>query len=159
MKKLQKQFLAEINTDKAKKTILKSSPKYKIALSIVSDIDSEFSWLEQSYSEASYGYEFMQEWEDKILDFNTELSIAVDNYVVNGAAYSFEEAASNMRTKIDDVDRVASDIGIDPEALVPNYQEIKDILNNADAVNSEFRDAYRNVLIQANERFGLADFS
>ena len=30
---------------------------------------------------------------DKILDFGTELSIAVDNYVINGAARVLEEAS------------------------------------------------------------------
>jgi hypothetical protein len=149
-------FLKEVARQKGTKTNLKSN---KVALSIVGDIDSEYNYLEQSYSEASYGYEFMQEWEDKILDFNNELSIAVDNYVINGAARGLEEAADNMRTKIDDLDRAANDIGINPETLVSNYQEIKDILSSSSEVDAAFKDAYQNVRIQANERFGLADFS
>lgn len=138
------------------KTNLKN---HKIDLSLVDDIDSEFSWLEQSYSEASYGIEFMREWEDKIMEFNTELSIAVDNYVVNGAAYSFEEAYTNMRTKIEELEIKAEELGINPSELIRNYEEIKDILNNAESVDSEFKSAYKEVLRQANERFGLADFS
>ena len=149
-------FLKEVARLKGTKTNLKA---HKVALSIVGDIDNEYSWLEQSYSEASYGSEFMREWEDKIMDFNTELSIAVDNYVVNGAAMSFEEAADNMRVKINDLDAAAQELGISPDTLVSNYQEIKDILSNADAVDSDFVSAYKDVLIQANDRFGLADFS
>ena len=64
-----------------------------------------------------------------------------------------------MRTKIDELDTVANDIGINPETLVSNYQEIKDILSNADTVDTNFREAYKNVLNEANNRFGLADFS
>tara|TARA_B110000259_G_scaffold90507_1_gene105096 strand:+ start:8546 stop:9004 length:459 start_codon:yes stop_codon:yes gene_type:complete len=131
----------------------------KVDLSLVSDIDNEFDWLEQSYSEASYGADFMREWEDKILDFGTELSIAVDNYVVNGAAYSFEEAYTNMRVKIEELESKSEELGINPSELVSNYEEIKNILSNAESIDSEFKNAYKEVLIQANERFGLADFS
>tara|TARA_R100001463_G_scaffold131537_1_gene191628 strand:- start:439 stop:933 length:495 start_codon:yes stop_codon:yes gene_type:complete len=131
----------------------------KIALSLISDIDDEYNWLEQSYSEASYGVSFMEEWIDKIMDFNSELSIAVDNYVVNGAAYSFQEAADRMKTRIQDLEASAEELGINPDTLVANYQEIKDILSSADSVDSEFRESYKELLRQANERFGLANFS
>tara|TARA_R110000823_G_scaffold127115_3_gene254473 strand:+ start:465 stop:929 length:465 start_codon:yes stop_codon:yes gene_type:complete len=149
-------FLQEVARLKGTKTNLKA---HKVALSIVGDIDSEYDWLEESYSSASYGREFMEEWLDKIMDFNTELSIAVDNYVVNGSAYSFQEAANNMRVKIEDLDATAQELGISPDTLVSNYVEIKDILKNADTIDEEFRDAYKNVLNEANERFGLANFS
>ena len=131
----------------------------KVDLSLVSDIDNEFDWLEQSYSDASYGVDYMKEWQDKILDFGTELSIAVDNYVVNGAAYSFEEAYTNMRVKIEELESKSEELGINPSELVSNYEEIKNILSNAESIDSEFKNAYKEVLIQANERFGLADFS
>jgi DNA repair exonuclease SbcCD ATPase subunit len=141
------------------KNARKESLSKKIDLSLVSDIDNEFDWLEQSYSDASYGVDYMKEWQDKILDFGTELSIAVDNYVVNGAGYSFEEAYTNMRVKIEELESKSEELGINPSELVSNYEEIKDILSNAESVDSEFKDAYKEVLIQANERFGLADFS
>ena len=131
----------------------------KVDLSLVDDIDNEFNWLEQSYSEASYGADFMREWLDKIIDFNTELSIAVDNYVVNGAAYSFEEAYTDMRTKIEELEVKAEELGVNPSELIRDYEEIKNILSNAEAVDSEFKSAYIDVLREANERFGLADFS
>lgn len=111
-----------------------------------------------SYSEASYGIEFMAEWEQKIYDFSNELSIAVDNYVVNGAAYSFQEAADNMRVKIEELEVKAEELGISPDSLVSNYSEIKSILDNADSVDTEFRNAYKEVL-RASNNLPLADFS
>ena len=146
-----------------KKTVFsrmaKGMPKKQVKLSIVDEIDNEYEWLEQSYSEASYGVEFMQEWVDKIMDFNTELSIAVDNYVVNGAAYSFQEAYTDMRSKIETLEEKANDLGISPAELIRDYDAIKNILSVAESVDSEFRSAYKELLRQANERFGLADFS
>ena len=72
-----------MNTKKAvfsrlfgKKTLSKTQLKnIDINLSLVGDIDNEYDFLELSYSEASYGVEFMAEWEQKIYDFSTELSI------------------------------------------------------------------------------------
>ena len=149
-----------MNTNKTVLSILdKLKPAKKaLELSIVNDIDNEYNWLEQSYSEASYGVEFMQEWEQKIYDFSNELSIAVDNYVVNGAAYSFQEAAENMQEKINELEIKAEELGIDPGDLIANYDDILNILSNADAVDKEFRDAYKEVL-KASNNVALADFS
>lgn len=155
-----------MNTKKAvfnklfgKKSLSKTELKnVKVDLSIVDDIDNEYDWLEMSYSEASYGIEFMAEWEQKIYDFSNELSIAVDNYVVNGAAYSFQEAADNMRVKIEELEVKAEELGISPDSLVSNYSEIKSILDNADSVDTEFRNAYKEVL-RASNNLPLADFS
>ena len=149
-----------MNTNKTVLSIVdKLKPAKKaVELSIVNDIDNEYNWLEQSYSEASYGVEFMQEWEQKIYDFSNDLSIAVDNYVVNGAAYSFQEAAENMREKINELEIKAEELGIDPGDLIANYDDILNILSNADAVDTEFRDAYKEVL-KASNNVALADFS
>ena len=142
-----------------KKSLSKTELKnLKVDLSLVNDIDNEYDWLEMSYSEASYGVDFMQEWEQKIYDFSSELSIAVDNYVVNGAAYSFQETADNMRVKIEELELKAEELGISPDSLVSNYSEIKSILDNADSVDTEFRNAYKEVL-RASNNLPLADFS
>ena len=66
-----------MNTKKAvfsklfgKNTLSKTELKnLKIDLSLVDEIDNDYDWLEMSYSEASYGIEFMAEWEQKILRF------------------------------------------------------------------------------------------
>ena len=155
-----------MNTKKAvfsrlfgKKTLSKTQLKnIDINLSLVGDIDNEYDFLELSYSEASYGVEFMAEWEQKIYDFSTELSIAVDNYVINGAAYSFQEAADNMKVKIEELELKAEELGISPDSLVSNYAEIINILDSADSVDTEFRNAYKEVL-RASNNSPLADFS
>ena len=60
-----------MNTNKTVLSILDNlkPAKKAVELSIVNDIDGSFDWLEQSYSEASYGVDFMQEWEQKIYDY------------------------------------------------------------------------------------------
>ena len=40
-----------------------------------------------------------------------------------------------------------------------NQSKIKEILSNAEQVDEDFVDAYKEVLKEANERFGLANFA
>ena len=142
-----------------KKSLSKTELKnLKVDLSLVDDIDNEYDWLEMSYSEASYGPELFEEWIDRVNEFNSEMSMSVDNFVVNGSARSFEEAADNMRVKIEELELKAEELGISPDSLVSNYSEIKSILDNASAVNEDFNSSYQELRRETNERFGLADF-
>jgi len=142
-----------------KKSLSKTELKnLKVDLSIVDDIDSSFNYLEQSYSDASYGPELFSDWTDRLNDFNTEMSIEVDNFMLNGSARGFEEASEEMRLWIADLEVKAEELGISPDSLVSNYSEIKNILDIADSVNEDFRSSYQELRREANERFGLADF-
>ena len=155
-----------MNTKKAvfsklfgKNTLSKTELKnVKIDLSLVDDIDNGYDFLEMTYSEATYGPELFEEWIDRVNEFNSEMSMSVDNFVVNGQARSFEEAADNMRVKIEELEVKAEELGISPDSLVSNYSEIKSILDNASAVNEDFNRSYQELRRETNERFGLADF-
>ena len=130
----------------------------KVDLSLVDDIDNDFNYLEQSYSEATYAPELFNEWIDKTNDFNTELSMDIDNFVINGSARGFEEAAENMQVKIDELEIKAEELGINPSELISNYDEIKNILSDALNAEERMRSAYEELLRETNERFGLANF-
>tara|TARA_R110000782_G_scaffold267414_1_gene362813 strand:+ start:381 stop:851 length:471 start_codon:yes stop_codon:yes gene_type:complete len=155
-----------MNTKKAvfsklfgKKSLSKTELKnVKIDLALVDDIDSEFNYLQQSYSEASYAPELFEDWTNRIQDIENEMSIEVDNFMLNGAARGFEEAAENMRAKIDELEIKANELGIGPGTLISNYEEILMILDNSNFVNDDFRSSYGELLRYTNERFGLADF-
>jgi len=130
----------------------------KVNLSLVDDIDSSEDYFMQSYDEAQYGADFLNEWIDKINDFNTELSIAVDNYIINGAARDLQEQAEVMREYILKLESVANDLGVNPDELIRNYAGITEALMNSDNVEERFRSAYEELLFEANERFGLSNF-
>ena len=69
------------------------------------------------------------------------------------------EASAEMRLWIADLEVKADELGITPNDLISNYEEIKEILNNADSVEEDFRSSYQELRRESNERFGLADFS
>jgi len=129
----------------------------KTQLSVVNDIDNEYDWLEQSYSEASYlAYDAGDEWLDRIAEFRSEVMIFWDNAVVNGAATSLEEAAERMAEKIQTLEQSAEELGVDPAELVRNYEEIKEILANWQSTYEDSRRAYQDV--RAAMEQGIADF-
>ena len=136
----------------------KDSLSKKVDLSLVDDIDNEFNYLEESYSEATYAPELFNEWIDKTNDFNTQLSIDIDNFVINGSARGFQEAAEDMQVKIDELEIKAEELGINPSELISNYDEIKNILSDALNAEERMRSAYEELLRETNERFGLANF-
>ena len=73
---------------------------------------------------------------------------------------SFSNKERNYYEKIlETLEEKANDLGISPAELIRDYDDIKNILSVAESVDSEFRSAYKELLRQANERFGLADFS
>ena len=129
----------------------------KTQLSVVNDIDNEYDWLEQSYSEASYlAYYAGDEWLDRIGDFRSEVQMFWDNAVVNGEATSLEEAAERMAEKIQTLEQSAEELGVDPAELVRNYEEIKEILANWQNTYEDSRRAYQDV--RAAMEQGIADF-
>lgn len=147
----------QVILDKLKKGRQENLSK-KVDLSLVDDIDSSEDYFMQSYEEAQYGADFLNEWIDKINDFNTELSIAVDNYVLNGSARDLQEQAEIMREYILKLESVANDLGVNPDELIRNYSGITEALMNSDNVEERFRSAYEELLYEANERFGLSNF-
>ena len=129
----------------------------KTQLSVVNDIDNEYDWLEQSYSEASYlAYDAGDEWLDRIGDFRSEVQMFWDNAVVNGAATSLEETATNMAEKIQTLEQSAEELGVDPADLIRDYEDIKQILANYQSAYSDARSKYQEIRRQMES--GLADF-
>jgi len=135
----------------------KLSKARKLKLSVVDDIESEVNSLEQAYSEASYlAYERFDEILDEISEFQTNLSIEVDNAVVNGNATYLEEAGENMLKLIEKLETGAEDLGVDPSELLYNYEDIKRMAEGATEVYSDFVQKYKEVVKESSN--GLATF-
>ena len=125
----------------------KLSKARKLKLSVVDDIESESNSLEEAYQEASYlAYERFDEILDEISEFQTNLSIEVDNAVVNGNATYLEEAGENMLKLIEKLETGAEDLGVDPSELLYNYEDIKQMAENAQETYDEFKSKYEEVV-------------
>jgi len=125
----------------------KLSKTRKLKLSVVDDIESNVNWLEESYSEASYyAYERWDEVIERIDEYRSEIGGEVDNIAVNGQGRSLDEAGSNMLELLATLEKGAEDLGVDPAELLDNYEEIKDMAQNAQETYEAFVEKYKEVV-------------
>jgi hypothetical protein len=119
----------------------KVTPKrVAVKLSIIDDIESELDWFEQAEGSASYmAYEWGDELIDKISDYRTEIG-QVDDWAINGAGSSLEEVAGNILTNLEILEEKSNELGIDPNELYANFDELKSRVENAsDLINDMWK--------------------
>ena len=134
-------FLEEVNRQKGTKTNLKA---HKVALSIIDDIEQEADRFEAAESEASYlAYEYGDEIIDAYDDFRMKYNI--DDFIINGATRDLEEVADIMKGNLDKIQIAAEEIGINPSELLYNYDDLRQRVDNAKALNTDAKSKYFEV--------------
>ena len=112
-----------------KRTKLK---KRGVKLSLMDEIQSTYDWVEQISSTASYyAYERFEELTDKFYDFRNEVSLEVDNLTVNSGVSGLEENAEYLQNELAEVENVAEMLGVPPSEIYDNYDEAKQLADNA----------------------------
>tara|TARA_R100001143_G_scaffold50900_1_gene45860 strand:+ start:190 stop:642 length:453 start_codon:yes stop_codon:yes gene_type:complete len=134
-------FLKEVNRLKGTKTNLKA---HKVALSIVDDIEQESNRFEQAESEASY---LAYDWGDEIIDAYDDfrLKYNIDDYIINGATRDLEEVSEIMREHLEKIRFAAEEIGIDPNDIYFNYDDLRQRVDNAESLNTDAKSKYFEV--------------
>ena len=85
-----------------------------------------------------------------------EISKEVDNVYVNSEAGGLDEVASEMREDLQQIEDAADELGVSPSELLNDYDELSDMVKNADETYNEYVDKYREVVDTAG---WLPDFS
>ena len=134
-------FLQEVARQKGTKTNLKA---HKVALAVVDDIEQEADRFEQAESEASY---LAYEWGDEIIDayddFRSKYNI--DDYIVNGATRDLEEVSEIMGEHLEKIRLASEEIGIDPNDIYFNYDDLRQRVDNAESLNTDAKSKYFEV--------------
>ena len=141
-----------------KKTVFsrlaKTTPKKQVKLSIVQDLITEFDSLEETSSLASYfAYEYGDEIIDAWSDFSSKYNL--DDLWVNSSIRMLDEVADTVRPMLEELKQKAEDLGLDPADIYDNYQEAKDLVDNADQLYRDMLDKYREII----NYVGFRDFS
>lgn len=135
----------------------KLSKTRKLKLSVVDEIESNAEYLEEVYNEASYlAYERFDEILDEISDFQSNLSIEVDNAIINGSAKYLEEEGEKMLELLDKLESAAEELGADPSELLNNYEDIKRMALGSTELYVDFVEKYKEVVKESSN--GLATF-
>lgn len=141
-----------------KKTVFsrmaKGMPKKQVKLSIVQDLITEFDSLEETSSLASY---FAYEYGDQIIDAWDDFSSKynLDDLWVNSSIRMLDEVADTVKPMLEELEQKAEDLGLNPADIYDNYQEARDLVDNADELYSDMLDKYREII----NYVGFRDFS
>ena len=148
--------------NKVKKTDLSkfSNKPKKVELGIVDDLREGEDKLEELSGLASYyAYERFEELENEYWDKTSFLSEEVDNLIINSEVAYLEELYQELEVKLQTLEDSANELGMSPNELYENYDELKTNVNDAGQIYSEFVDRYKELVNDINNMGGIADFS
>lgn len=118
---------------------------HKVDLSLVDDINNELDSFEQAESEASYlAYEYGDEIIDAFYEFRSKYSL--DDYIINGNTRYLEESAEILATALSELQTKAEELGIDPNEILYDFDDIKQRVDNAPSLNSDAKAKYKEVI-------------
>jgi len=126
---------------------------HKVDLSLVDDIYNELDSFEQAESEASYlAYDYGDEIMEAYSDFSMKYSL--DDYIINGTTKYLEESAEKLATALAELQTKAEELGIDPNEILNDFDDIKQRVDNAEQLYRDAKDKYYEVMNYA----GFANF-
>jgi hypothetical protein len=136
----------------------------KINLSSVQTLlDNVDGFIEAELDAVYFAYERADEILDKIYEFQQEISMEVDNMVVNGMITSLKDISETILEAIMDIEDKTNELGIEPDDIVDLPMEFGSVdelkgraLAASDTVYDIARDKYQE--IRREMESGLADF-
>lgn len=135
MKQGVQKLWAELSS--AKKPAKLSKQGKEVKLSLVDDIQNQKDYLENAYSELSY---ILNEWagdkEDELYRIQGEL----DNIIVNSEATSTEIFIQELAEPLKRLEDNAKSLGIEPDEIYDEYQDAKDMLEDAGRLWRDWED-------------------
>jgi len=132
------------------KTNLKAD---KVKLSLVQDVEDLIEGFELSESDASYlAYDYGDEIIDAYDSFRSQYPL--DDFIVNGYAKYLEENGENLLRALDNLKASADELGIDPNELVGDFDDLYNRASNAQSLNNDAKEKYKEVV----RYVGLPDF-
>ena len=135
-----------MNTNKTVLSIVdKLKPaKQAVKLSALSDIEDNLDRFEYAESDASW---LAYEWGDMIMDEYVEFKSRnnLDDFIINGNIRDLNEVAEIMRNALKDLEVKSEELGIDPSDVYPDYEDLKQRVDNAEALENDAKDKYYEV--------------
>ena len=129
MRKVEK-IWAELSQSK-NKTKLSTRSKRNVKLSVVDDVERSMSELEDSVGDLTYfTYEMLPDLSEKASDVN----LALDEMIINSQMLFAKDAAEELLENLERIDESAKSLGIDPEDVFDQYDDAKQMAE--DAINA-----------------------
>jgi chromosome segregation ATPase len=135
MKKGVQKLWAELAS--AKKPAKLSKQGKQVKLSVVDDIQTQRDYLESAYSELSY---ILNDWAGEKEDELYKIQGELDNIIVNSEATSTDIFIQELSEPLKKLEDNAKSLGLDPEDIFDEYQETKDMIEDASRLWRDWED-------------------
>lgn len=151
MKQVQKVWAELSKNKKAPQRTKLSAKKRSVKLSVVDELESLYDQLEAQTSLNSYfAYEWVEEAEGKVIDAINGL----DDFLVNSSMSYLAETGKEALEAIAKLEENANALGIDPEEIYPDYEEVKQWAESAEDLQYDAYNALQNSLLRDLTGFG-----
>ncbi len=145
-----------INEKKAL-AILNKLPKTKLSkeqrtnLSLVSELEDRLDELQYAFDDASYyGYERLDDLLDQWFEATNPIKTEIDEMAINGNASNLPFIAEEVKNLLADFDTGMDRLGLDPTEVLPNYDDYRRYVDEADGVYKDFISKYRETINYTN---------
>ena len=135
MKKGVQKLWAELAS--AKKPAKLSKQGKQVKLSVVDDIEKQKGYLEDAYSELSY---ILNDWAGEKEDELYKIQGELDNIIVNSEATSTDIFIQELSEPLKRLEDNAESLGIDPSDIYDEYQDAKDMIEDASRLWRDWED-------------------
>ena len=126
---------------------------HNVKLSLIDDLKSNYDWLEQISSIASYyAYERLDELLDKYYEYQNEIAIEVDNMAINSGVSGLEDNANYTQGLLTEIEKVAEMLGQSPSDVYEDYDEAKELVNNASNLWGELKSEYKTFVDETSKQ-------
>lgn len=131
MKKGVQKLWAELATAQQPKKAKFSKQGKEVKMSVVDDVERSMSELEDSVGDLTYfTYEMLPDLSEKAYDVN----LALDEMIINSQMLYAKDAAEGLLENLGRIEESAKSLGIDPEDVFDQYDEAKQMAE--DAINA-----------------------
>jgi len=121
----------------AKKPAKLSKQGKEVKLSLVDDIEKQKGYLEDAYSELSY---ILNDWAGEKEDELYKIQGELDNIIVNSEATSTDIFIQELSEPLKRLEDNAKSLGIDPDEIYDEYQDAKDMIEDASRLWRDWED-------------------
>lgn len=142
MKKVQKVW-AELS--KGTKATKLSGNKRSVKLSLVDDIENLMDQVEESSSDLTYfTYEMIDDLEEKLSD----ISLALDEMIINSQMMYAIDAAEELSELLDKVEESAKGLGMEADDIFDRFDDAKEMVDNVRSAQDDLVDNWRSSRLQ-----------
>ncbi len=147
-----KTVFSKCKYDFSKKSIKPKLSKGNVKLSLMDELKTAYEWLENLTDIATYyTTERYDTLENEYYAWKNEAQGELDNVIVNSGVSMLDDAGTDMNNFLEQVEGVASMLGVPNSEIYENYNETKQKADGDQELFNEMRSGYKSLISQIND--------